>query len=81
MKIKGKLISDEFGNVEFNALHGDTVTIELPRGMRVIGKCGTCNQMLPESNLAGTVHLSYCAKREMIVGNNFGCIDWKERKE
>jgi len=63
--------TEECFNVNLASV-GDIVTIELPKGMKVIGKCNTCSG--PHEPDADEPTCRYIAK-----GN--GCILWKPRRK
>lgn len=75
-KVIGKLISatsEDFRGDRF-ARVGTMVEIELPKGMRAIGKCRTCKHARHTEP-----PFIYCIKLDMTqtVPDRFGCWEWR----
>jgi len=77
---KGKLKKNEDSYAAHSlgmANYGNTVTIELQKGMKVIGPCSTCQE-----ELKPFAHELTCVLRHGFEyePTKFGCRDWKPRR-
>ena len=94
MRVRGKLISAgkiiQLGDTSKRnfSINGDTVEIELKKGMKVIGKCKSCDFREYARSVKSTME-HYCNQEKIsqllwinkVIFPEFGCLYWKPRRK